>query len=85
MYTECKLAEIAEDLLMDIDSDTVDFMPNYKESGHRARRPPVRPAHPVDERLDGIAVGMTTNIPPHNLGELIDGICMLIDNPLDAV
>ena len=80
-YTECKLAEIAEDLLMDIDSDTVDFMPNYKET---ATEPVVLPSALPTLLMNGstgIAVGMTTNIPPHNLGELIDGICMLIDNP----
>ena len=80
-YTECKLAEIAEDLLADIDSDTVDFMPNYKET---TTEPVVLPSALPTLLMNGstgIAVGMTTNIPPHNLAELIDGICMLIDNP----
>ena len=80
-YTECKLAEIAEDLLTDIDSDTVDFMPNYKET---TSEPTVLPSALPTLLMNGstgIAVGMTTNIPPHNLNELIDGICMLIDNP----
>lgn len=80
-YTECKLAEIAEDLLSDIDCDTVDFMPNYKET---TTEPVVLPSALPTLLMNGstgIAVGMTTNIPPHNLGELIDGICMLIDNP----
>ncbi len=80
-YTECKLSEIAEELLSDIDSDTVDFMPNYKET---IAEPTVLPSALPSLLMNGstgIAVGMTTNIPPHNLGELIDGICMLIDNP----
>ncbi len=80
-YTECKLAEISEDLLADIDSDTVDFMPNYKET---VSEPTVLPSALPTLLMNGstgIAVGMTTNIPPHNLEELIDGICMLIDNP----
>ena len=80
-YTECKLAETAEDLLADIDSDTVDFAPNYKET---ATEPTVLPAALPALLLNGstgIAVGMTTNIPPHNLDELIEGICMLIDDP----
>lgn len=80
-YTECKLAEISEDLLSDIDCDTVDFMPNYKET---ISEPTVLPSALPTLLMNGstgIAVGMTTNIPPHNLDELIDGICMLIDNP----
>ncbi len=80
-YTECKLAETAEDLLADIDSDTVDFAPNYKET---TTEPTVLPAALPALLLNGstgIAVGMTTNIPPHNLDELIEGICMLIDDP----
>lgn len=80
-YTECKLDDIAEDLLSDIDSDTVDFVPNYKES---TTEPSVLPSALPSLLMNGstgIAVGMTTNIPPHNLSELIDGICMLIDNP----
>ncbi len=80
-YTECKLAELAEDMIADIDCDTVDFMPNYKET---TTEPTVLPAALPMLLMNGstgIAVGMTTNIPPHNVGELIDGICMLIDNP----
>ncbi len=80
-YTECKLAELAEDMIADIDYDTVDFMPNYKET---TTEPTVLPAALPMLLMNGstgIAVGMTTNIPPHNVGELIDGICMLIDNP----
>ncbi len=84
-YTECKLAEISEDLLADLDSDTVDFMPNYKES---TREPTVLPSALPGLLMNGstgIAVGMTTNIPPHNLGELIDATCMLIDNPATPI
>ena len=84
-YTECKLEELAEDMMNDIDSDTVDFVPNYKES---TTEPSVLPAALPMLLMNGstgIAVGMTTNIPPHNLGELIDGICMLIDNPSTTI
>ena len=80
-YTECKLAEIAEDLLTDIDSDTVDFMPNYKET---TSEPTVLPSALPTLLMNGstgIAVGMTTNIPPHNLGEVINGTVAYIDNP----
>ncbi|MBO7522012.1 MAG: DNA gyrase subunit A, partial [Opitutales bacterium] len=80
-YTECKLSAIAEDLLRDIDEDTVDFVPNYKES---TTEPSVLPSALPALLMNGstgIAVGMTTNIPPHNLGELIDATCAIIDNP----
>ena len=80
-YTECKLEGIAEDLLSDIDEDTVDFVPNYKES---ATEPAVLPASLPNLLMNGstgIAVGMTTNIPPHNLNELVDGAIAIIDNP----
>ncbi len=80
-YTEARLARTAETLLEDIDKDTVDFQPNYDETG---REPTVLPAaYPnlLANGAGGIAVGMATNIPPHNLGELIDGCCALIDNP----
>ncbi len=80
-YTECKLSELAEDLLRDIDEDTVDFVPNYKES---TTEPSVLPSALPSLLMNGstgIAVGMTTNIPPHNLGELIDATCAIIDNP----
>ena len=80
-YTECKLEGIAEDLLSDIDEDTVDFVPNYKES---ATEPSVLPASLPNLLMNGstgIAVGMTTNIPPHNLNELVDGAIAIIDNP----
>lgn len=84
-YTECKLAELAEDMIADIDCDTVDFMPNYKET---TTEPVVLPsALPMllMNGSTGIAVGMTTNIPPHNVGELIDAICMLIDAPNTSI
>ncbi len=80
-YTECRLTKISEELLKDIDEDTVDFIPNYKES---STEPSVLPASLPSLLMNGstgIAVGMATNIPPHNLGELIDAICILIDNP----
>ncbi|MDG1702414.1 MAG: DNA gyrase subunit A [Opitutae bacterium] len=80
-YTECKLENIAEDLLKDIDEDTVNFVPNYKES---ITEPSVLPAALPNLLMNGstgIAVGMTTNIPPHNLNELIDATCAIIDNP----
>ena len=80
-YTECKLTKISEELLKDIDEDTVDFIPNYKES---STEPSVLPSALPTLLMNGstgIAVGMATNIPPHNLGELIDAVCALIDNP----
>ena len=79
-YTECRLQNIAEELLNNIDEDTVDFVPNYKES---TTEPSVLPASLPNLLLNGstgIAVGMTTNIPPHNIDELIEGLCLLIDN-----
>lgn len=80
-YTECKLESIAEELLKDLDEDTVDFVPNYKES---TTEPSVLPAAMPNLLMNGstgIAVGMTTNIPPHNLSEVIDAACAIIDNP----
>jgi DNA gyrase subunit A len=80
-YTEARLARVAETLLADIDKDTVDFQPNYDET---SQEPTVLPAafpNLLANGAGGIAVGMATNIPPHNLGELIDGCCALIDNP----
>ena len=80
-YTEARLARPAEALLDDIDKDTVDFQPNYDES---AEQPAVLPAgfpNLLVNGAGGIAVGMATNIPPHNLGEVIDACCALIDNP----
>ena len=80
-YTECRLTKLSEELLRDIDEDTVDFTPNYKES---TTEPSVLPASLPGLLMNGstgIAVGMATNIPPHNLRELIDAICSLIDDP----
>jgi DNA gyrase subunit A len=80
-YTECRLAETAEDLLRDIDEETVDFIANYNES---TTEPTVLPSALPNLLMNGstgIAVGMATNIPPHNLGEIIDAACLLIDRP----
>ena len=79
-YTECRLTKLAEELLKDIDEDTVDFAPNYKES---STEPTVLPSALPSLLMNGstgIAVGMATNIPPHNLGELIEAVCAVIDN-----
>jgi DNA gyrase subunit A len=80
-YTEARMASIADELLADIEKDTVDFVPNYDGS---KKQPAVLPAKLPNLLLNGqvgIAVGMATNIPPHNLTELCDGIVELIDNP----
>ncbi len=80
-YTEAKLSPIAEEMLLDIEKDTVDFIPNF-DGVHE--EPTVLPAKLPQLLLNGtvgIAVGMATNIPPHNLNELVDGICHLIDHP----
>ena len=80
-YTECRLTKIAEELLKDIDEDTVNFVPNYKES---STEPSVLPSSLPTLLMNGstgIAVGMATNIPPHNLTELINAICTIIDDP----
>src|SRR6266704_2044441 len=80
-YTEAKMAAIADELLRDIDKDTVDFVPNYD---NQAKEPFVLPARHPNLLLTGstgIAVGMATNIPPHNLVEVCNGITYLIDNP----
>lgn len=80
-YTECRLTEIAEELLKDIDENTVDFVPNYKES---TTEPSVMPSALPNLLMNGstgIAVGMTTNVPPHNLTELIDATCAIIEDP----
>ncbi len=80
-YTECRLTKLSEELLKDIDEDTVDFVPNYKES---STEPSVLPSALPSLLMNGstgIAVGMATNIPPHNLIELIEATCALIDNP----
>ncbi len=80
-YTEARLKDIAEELLKDIEEDTVDFVPNYKES---TTEPTVLPSALPNLLMNGstgIAVGMTTNIPPHNLSEIIDAACAIIDRP----
>ncbi len=80
-YTEAKMAAIADELLSDIDKDTIDFVPNYD---NQTKEPTVLPARLPNLLLNGstgIAVGMATNIPPHNLIEVCDGISYLIDHP----
>ena len=80
-YTEARMSKISMDMLTDIDKDTVDFIPNYDD---RLKEPTVLPSRFPNLLVNGssgIAVGMATNIPPHNLGETIDAVCMLIDNP----
>jgi DNA gyrase subunit A len=84
-YTEARLRNTAEDLLADIEEDTVDFAPNYKES---TTEPTVLPSALPNLLMNGstgIAVGMATNIPPHNLHELIAACCAIIDNPRTSV
>jgi DNA gyrase subunit A len=80
-YTECRLAKPAMELLRDIDKDTVDFLPNYDNSEHEPSVLPARFPNLLVNGAGGIAVGMATNIPPHNLGEVIDAAIALIDNP----
>lgn len=80
-YTEAKLKPIAEELLTDIDKDTVDFVPNFDGSHEEPTVLPARLPNLLLNGTLGIAVGMATSIPPHNLGELCDGIGHLIDNP----
>lgn len=80
-YTEVRMAKITQEMLADIDKETVDFMPNYDES---LQEPTVLPAKVPSLLINGsagIAVGMATNIPPHNLSEVADGLIKLIDNP----
>ena len=80
-YTESRMSKLSMRMLSDIDKETVDFMPNYDD---RLEEPVVLPSRFPNILVNGstgIAVGMATNIPPHNLGEVIDGVCCLIDNP----
>jgi len=80
-YTEARLTPLAEEMMVDIEKNTVDFIPNYDAS---RKEPSVLPAKAPQLLLNGtmgIAVGMATNIPPHNLGELVEGIVYLVDNP----
>ena len=83
-YTEARLQGLAEDLMADLEKDTVDFVPNYDET---TEEPTVLPA-PIPNLLvngsSGIAVGMATNVPPHNLGEVIDGVIYVIEEQQKA-
>ena len=80
-YTECRLTRLAERLLADIDKDTVDFIPNFDGSQTEPEVLPAQIPNLLINGSDGIAVGMATNIPPHNLGEVCDGLLALIENP----
>ncbi len=80
-YTEARLAKIAEDILADIDKETVGFTPNFDETTEEPVVMPTRIPNLLVNGSAGIAVGMATNIPPHNLGEIVDGLIMLLDNP----
>jgi DNA gyrase subunit A len=80
-YTEARLARSAHSLLEDIDKDTVDFRPNYDESEHEPVVLPAQIPNLLVNGAGGIAVGMATNIPPHNLGEVIDACCAYTENP----
>jgi len=80
-YTESRLARVANSLLDDLDKDTVDFVPNYDSSRNEPSVLPARFPNLLVNGTGGIAVGMATNIPPHNLGEVIDGCLAMIDNP----
>ena len=80
-YTEARLDKPAMELLRDLDKETVDFQPNYDESLEEPKVLPARFPNLLVNGSNGIAVGMATNIPPHNLGETIDATCMMLDNP----
>ena len=80
-YTEARLSKIAHELLADIDKDTVNFSPNFDESLQEPMVLPTKVPNLLINGSSGIAVGMATNIPPHNLGEVVDGLVMLIENP----
>ncbi len=80
-YTEARLAKIAHEMLADIDKDTVDFVPNYDENESEPLVLPTRIPNLLVNGSSGIAVGMATNIPPHNLTEIVDALVMVIDNP----
>ncbi len=85
-YTEARLSKIAMEMLRDINKETVDFMPNYDGEEHEPVVLPARYPNLLVNGVSGIAVGMATNIPPHNLGEVIDGVQALIENPdLDSL
>lgn len=80
-YTECRLAKIAEELLADVDKETVDWQPNYDNTRLEPKYLPAKLPHLLLNGAAGIAVGMATSIPPHNLGEVADAIIYLIDHP----
>jgi DNA gyrase subunit A len=80
-YSEARLSRIATEMLRDIDADTVDFVPNYDESRREPSVLPARFPNLLVNGSTGIAVGMATNIPPHNLGEVVEGILSMIDDP----
>ncbi|MDS4030619.1 MAG: DNA gyrase subunit A, partial [Candidatus Contendobacter sp.] len=80
-YTEVRMARIAHELLADLDKETVDFVPNYDESEREPSVFPTRLPNLLVNGSSGIAVGMATNIPPHNLGEVVDACIALIDDP----
>ncbi|MCF6338480.1 MAG: DNA gyrase subunit A, partial [Gammaproteobacteria bacterium] len=80
-YTEVRMAKIAHELLADLDKETVDFTPNYDESEHEPAVFPSRIPNLLINGSSGIAVGMATNIPPHNLNEVVDAVLALIDDP----
>ena len=80
-YTEIRMARIAQELLADIDKETVDFLPNYDDSMEEPSVLPSRLPNLLINGASGIAVGMATNIPPHNLGEVIDGLIALVERP----
>ncbi len=84
-YTEARMAKSAHSLIEDIDKDTVDFQPNYDESESEPTVLPAQFPNLLVNGAGGIAVGMATNIPPHNLGEVIDACCALIDNPAMSI
>src|SRR5579875_1131463 len=80
-YTEVKLSAIADEMLQDIDKQTVDFKPNYDNETLEPTLLPARLPNLLVNGAAGIAVGMATNIPPHNIGEICDGLIYLVDNP----
>ena len=84
-YTEIRMARLAEEILADIEKDTVDFIPNYDDSLKEPAVLPSRIPNLLVNGASGIAVGMATNIPPHNIGEIVDGLVAMVDNPAITV
>jgi len=80
-YTEARMSKLSSEMLRDLDKETVDFYPTFDDTGMQPSVLPSRFPNMLVNGSDGIAVGMATNIPPHNLGEVIDGVIALIDNP----